>query len=161
MDRKNLPLPRVNENPSTNGCIASDVITRPTPPNLILRNFPKRVAEKFPPGRLAEYLRAPDAHYAWTRMPDFHLSEAEAKELEQWLFAAAPPPPTPAPASTDAALVEKGKTLVQTAGCLNCHSLKLDNRFAAPKLADLRRIGGRPAAWRPKPNPNPRRLPSR
>ena len=52
----------------------------------------KGVAERFPRSKLAEYLRAPEAHYAWTRMPNFHLSAPEAKELEEWLFAAAPKP---------------------------------------------------------------------
>lgn len=98
----------------------------------------KRIAEKFPPGRLAEYLRAPEARYAWTRMPNFHLSEAEAKELETWLFAAAPKPaPAPASSSPEPGLVEKGRKLVQSSGCLNCHVLKLENEAKAAALAQL------------------------
>lgn len=97
----------------------------------------KRIAEKFPNGKLAEFLRAPDAHYAWTRMPDFHLSAKEAKELEEWLFAAAPKPELKA-APTDAALLERGKKLVQITGCLNCHALNLENQFKAPVLSALR-----------------------
>ncbi len=96
----------------------------------------KRIAEKFPAGKLAEFLRKPDAHYAWTRMPDFHLSEKEAKELEDWLFAAAPKPELK-PAPTDAAFIEKGKKLVQATGCLNCHSLGIENQFKAPALDAL------------------------
>lgn len=96
----------------------------------------KRIAEKFPPGKLAEFLRAPEAHYAWTRMPNFHLSEKEAKELENWLFAAAPKP-APVPAPSDIALLEKGRKLVETTGCLNCHSLKLENQSKAPALGAL------------------------
>jgi mono/diheme cytochrome c family protein len=96
----------------------------------------KRIAEKFPPGKLAEYLRQPDAHYAWTRMPDFYLSEKEAKELEDWLFAAAPKAELK-PAPTDAAIIERGKKLVQTTGCLNCHSLNIENQFKAPGLDAL------------------------
>jgi mono/diheme cytochrome c family protein len=96
----------------------------------------KRIAEKFPAGKLAEFLRKPDAHYAWTRMPDFHLSEKEAKELEDWLFAAAPKQELKA-APTDAAILEKGKKLVQATGCLNCHSLGIENQFKAPALDAL------------------------
>jgi mono/diheme cytochrome c family protein len=96
----------------------------------------KRIAEKFPSGRLAEFLRAPEAHYTWTRMPNFHLSEPEAKELETWLFAAAPKP-TLAIVPNDAAIIERGRKLVQTTGCLNCHSLKLENQFKAPPLEAL------------------------
>jgi mono/diheme cytochrome c family protein len=96
----------------------------------------KRIAEKFPPGKLAEYLRAPSAHYEWTRMPDFHLSADEAKQLEEFLFAAAPKAESK-PAPTDAALLERGKKLVQSTGCLNCHTLKLENKFAPQTLESL------------------------
>jgi mono/diheme cytochrome c family protein len=96
----------------------------------------KRIAEKFPPGKLAEYLRQPEAHYAWTRMPNFHLSEQEAKELEDWLFAAAPKLGLKT-APTDPAIIERGRNLVQTTGCLNCHRLNLENRFKPPPLDAL------------------------
>lgn len=96
----------------------------------------KRIAEKFPAGKLAEYLRLPEAHYAWTRMPNFHLTEKEAKELEAWLFAAAPKPELKT-APTEAAAIERGKKLVQTTGCLNCHRLNLENEFKAPTLEAL------------------------
>lgn len=96
----------------------------------------KRIAEKFPPGKLAEYLRAPSANYEWTGMPDFHLSANEAKQLEEFLFAAAPKSEFKA-APTDAAVLEKGKKLVQSTGCLNCHTLKLDNKFASQTLESL------------------------
>ena len=96
----------------------------------------KGVGTKFPRGKLAEYLRAPEAHYAWNRMPNFRLTEAEAKELEDYLLSTSDKPRDVA-APTDAALLERGKKLVQTTGCLNCHSLKLENQFTATKLADL------------------------
>lgn len=96
----------------------------------------KGVGTKFPRGKLAEYLRAPEAHYAWNRMPNFRLTEGEAKELEDYLLSTSDKPKD-LPAPTDAAVMERGKKLVQTTGCLNCHSLKLENQFTAPKLADL------------------------
>ena len=96
----------------------------------------KGVGTKFPRGKLAEYLRAPEAHYAWNRMPNFRLTEAEAKELEDYLLSTSDKPKD-LPAPTDAAVVERGKQLVQTTGCLNCHSLKLENHFTTTKLADL------------------------
>jgi mono/diheme cytochrome c family protein len=109
------------------GCHNPPDATQPDPTKL----SQKRIAEKFPRGALAEYLRAPAASYTWTRMPDFHLSAAEAKELEEFLFNAAPKPELK-PAPTDAAVLEKGKKLVQTTGCLNCHALKLENQFRLP-----------------------------
>ena len=96
----------------------------------------KRIAEKFPPGKLAEYLRAPSANYEWTRMPDFHLSADEAKQLEEFLFAAAPKAESKA-APTDAAIIAKGRKLVQSTGCLNCHTLKLENTLAPQTLESL------------------------
>ncbi len=91
------------------------------------------LAEKFPRGRLAEYLMAPEAGYAWTRMPNFHLSVAEAKELEEFLLrGAAAAEDAPKPAS--AALIERGRQRVQSVGCLNCHSHDLPNDFKAPSL---------------------------
>lgn len=96
----------------------------------------KRIAEKFPVGKLADFLRAPEAHYAWTRMPNFHLSAKEAKELEDWLFAAAPKV-VMKPAPTEAAVIERGKKLVQSTGCLNCHSLGMENQLKAPPVDAL------------------------
>jgi len=95
------------------------------------------VAEKFAPGRLAEFLRQPEAHYAWIRMPDFRLAESEARELADFLLAAADKPGT-VKAPADKPLIERGQNLVRVSGCLNCHSLKLNNSFATKKLADLK-----------------------
>lgn len=114
------------------GCHNPPDATQPDPSKL----SQKRIAEKFPAGKLAEFLRLPDAHYAWTRMPDFYLSEQEAKELEDWLFAAAPKAVLK-PAPTDAAILERGQKLVQTTGCLNCHASKLENQFKSPTLDAL------------------------
>jgi len=97
----------------------------------------KGVGTKFPRGKLAEFLRAPEAHYAWTRMPNFRLSEQEAKELEDYLLTASDKPKD-AVAPTDAAILERGRQLVQTTGCLNCHGgLKLENQFRTPPLNAL------------------------
>ncbi len=115
----------------------------------------KRIAEKFPRGALAEYLRAPDTGYAWTRMPDFHLSAAEAKELEEYLFNAAPKLELK-PAPTEVAIIEKGKKLVQTTGCLNCHALTLENKFTGgPKnIFDVRVFDVRVMIRDQYPRPN-------
>ena len=93
------------------------------------------LAQKFLPGRLTDYLRQPAAHYTWTRMPDFRLSELEAGQLAAYL---APVSKPSAVAAGEAAQVEQGKKLVQASGCLNCHALNLPNSSAAPKLAALR-----------------------
>jgi mono/diheme cytochrome c family protein len=98
--------------------------------------FLKQTREKFAPGALAAFLQKPDAHYAWIRMPDFKLSGEQADQLAAYLDAAADKPQgTAAPAGD--AVIEHGKKLVQTSGCLKCHALKLDNQFSARALAEL------------------------
>ena len=102
---------------------------------------PKRIAlkqarEKFASGSLVAFLRKPEEHYAWIRMPNFSLSAEEASQLAAFLNSTADNPKAVSPPA-DAAVVERGRKLVQTTGCLNCHSLKLENQFKAPSLADL------------------------
>lgn len=96
----------------------------------------KHVREKFPPGQLAAFVQKPDAHYGWTRMPRFNLSNDEARQLAAWLNSAADAPPE-ITAPGDAAVIELGKKLAQTSGCLNCHTAKLDNQFKARPLTEL------------------------
>jgi cbb3-type cytochrome oxidase cytochrome c subunit len=94
------------------------------------------VGEKFASGALVAFLRKPGEHYAWIRMPDFRLAAEEAAQLAAFLEAAADKPKvTRAP--TDAATIERGRKRVQTAGCLNCHSLRIENQFKTVALADL------------------------
>ncbi|MBI3418093.1 MAG: cytochrome c [Verrucomicrobia bacterium] len=96
----------------------------------------QQVREKFALGTLAAFLLKPDAHFTWTRMPRFKLTEEEAAQLVAFLNANATKRPE-STAPTDGALVERGKKLVATSGCLNCHSLKLENQFPKKALAEL------------------------
>ena len=91
---------------------------------------------KFPPGHLATFIKNPGANYAWTHMPKFALTDEEAQQLAAALASTAPMFKQPG-ALTDPAVIARGKHLVQTTGCLNCHTLKLDNQFKARPLADL------------------------
>ena len=83
------------------------------------------VRAKFHPGALRQYLLKPEAHYEWNPMPNFKLSEEEASALAAYLLGnatrAAQPPGagvTPDPA--------RGRELVKTSGCLNCHRVAED-----------------------------------
>lgn len=95
----------------------------------------KKVNEKFLPGALASFLRSPTEHYKWIRMPDFKLTVQESESLAAFLStqseakSSVPPPAL--------GLARNGETLLQTKGCLNCHALKLENRFNAPPLAGI------------------------
>ena len=98
----------------------------------------KHVAKKFVPGALPEFLKKPDQHYAWIRMPNFKLDDSQRAALAAYILAKADNP-TESAGSTDKALVDRGQKLVQTSGCLNCHGgLKLENQFATKSLADLK-----------------------
>jgi mono/diheme cytochrome c family protein len=91
---------------------------------------------KFPEGQLRDFLRAPDAHFEWTRMPKFNLTAAEAWNIASWLRSKSPDDePKPDPVNAD--LLAHGKQLLTTTGCLNCHNLKDANQFKAPNLAAL------------------------
>jgi len=92
----------------------------------------KHVKRKFPAGILAAFLQKPDAHYAWSRMPNFKLTPDEAAALATWFNADAD-----APADAPTGNADHGRKLAQTTGCLNCHSLKLENQFKAKPLAEL------------------------
>ncbi len=96
----------------------------------------KHVLAKFTPGALTAFLLKPSQHYAWIRMPDFKLTPAEAAHLAAFLDSVADKP-ADREASTDEAILKKGRTLVQNSGCLNCHSLDLQNQFATKALPSL------------------------
>jgi cytochrome c553 len=92
----------------------------------------KHVKEKFPPGALAAFLQKPEAHYAWIRMPNFKLTADEANALAAWLNADAT-----ALAAAPTGDIARGKELVQTTGCLNCHTGPAENKFTTKPLAEL------------------------
>src|SRR5207302_6953366 len=86
----------------------------------------KHVAQKFAPGKLAEFLRAPEAHFTWTRMPNFHPTSKEAAELADFLLSKADKVGN---AAGDSLLAngERERTLLQNVGCLNCHKAPVEN----------------------------------
>jgi mono/diheme cytochrome c family protein len=79
------------------------------------------VKAKFRPPALRQYLLKPEAHYAWNPMPNFRLSDDEAADLAAFLLAKANKTVDHPAAPGDAA---KGKLLVESAGCLNCHTIE-------------------------------------
>jgi mono/diheme cytochrome c family protein len=91
------------------------------------------VRAKWQPAALPAFLKQPEHHYAWIRMPNFRLSDAEASQLASYLLAKSPQKDYPA--SGDPA---KGKTLLTTSGCLNCHTAPdAATGHKSPALADL------------------------
>jgi mono/diheme cytochrome c family protein len=91
---------------------------------------------KFPPAHFAAFMKNPGEHYAWTHMPRFTLTDEEVGQIAAHLRSTAPMFKQAGP-PTDAAIIARGKLLVQTTGCLNCHALKLENQHAPKPLAEL------------------------
>jgi mono/diheme cytochrome c family protein len=95
-----------------------------------------QVREKFALGALNNFLRKPEEHYVWIRMPNFKLTAEEAAQLAAFLGSSADKPKD-GPPPTDRMTLERGRQLVQSSGCLKCHSLKLEDRCSTRPLADL------------------------
>jgi mono/diheme cytochrome c family protein len=102
---------------------------------------PKRVPLRFVGAKwklkgLVAFLQQPDRHYAWIRMPNFHLSTLEAEQLASYLTS--PPKVDLAPAEPRPADPARGRALVETSGCLDCHALAGSRNAAkAPPLAAI------------------------
>jgi mono/diheme cytochrome c family protein len=92
----------------------------------------RHVAAKFQPHALAEYLLNPAAHYAWNPMPNFKLTREEADALAAFILEKAAKP-AGKPVQGNA---ENGRRLVQSSGCLNCHTIERESTsLKAPELA--------------------------
>ena len=101
----------------------------------------KWIQWKFQRDAMSTFLMNPQAHYAWIRMPNFKLTEDEAKQIAAFLWSkpGATLGPTDPSNIPDAA---RGKQLVQSLGCLNCHEIKAHNEAQAseaisPSLAEI------------------------
>jgi len=110
------------------GCVGCHLV----PGELALTNDTRvplnHLAAKWRPEALAEFLRAPAAHFRWTRMPDFKLSPIETEALAAVLIERAESDPrwmVLGRASAGAVFgdARHGGELVSTLGCLKCHSL--------------------------------------
>ncbi|QOV89033.1 cytochrome c [Humisphaera borealis] len=80
----------------------------------------KYVKAKFKAGALVKFLQNPAAHYASIPMPNFRFSEADASAVAAFLLSQAAGTMTADLPAGDAA---KGKALIVTAGCVNCHAV--------------------------------------
>jgi cytochrome c2 len=100
------------------------------------------VRDKFLSGELAQYLRQPQRHYPWTRMPDFGLSEKEADSLASMLTQSignVSPNEIVRPHG-DAA---RGEKLFVSLGCRQCHRVSADLPLPKPHLPSVfgKRVG--------------------
>lgn len=109
--------------------------TLPGEPMLAARISLNHVAEKYRPVALARFLENPQAHYRSNPMPNFKLSAEEAAGITAFLLQRASPRKNTS-VSSYPAIIAKGKSMVQTSGCLNCHGVSgLENFFTAPPFS--------------------------
>ncbi|HEX8522514.1 MAG TPA: c-type cytochrome [Tepidisphaeraceae bacterium] len=101
----------------------------------------KHIRAKYNLPALVEFLKKPEAHFQWIRMPNFHLSDEEAAALGQYLYYTCSEESAQAPAGDPV----RGKQLFMSSGCLNCHTAEgMQNSSKTPALADLKKqnLGG-------------------
>lgn len=106
---------------------------------------PKRVplrfvAAKWKPKALVAFLQQPDRHYAWIKMPNFHLSSDEAGRLAAYL--ASPPKADLGPVPSTPGDPGRGAQRFASAGCASCHALP---GVVAPKATAFASIA--PERW--------------
>ncbi len=75
------------------------------------------IRSKYQPAALFAFLKNPDAYYAWTPMPNFALSDIEARRMAAFLLRTAAGPAFPVIAGD----AKQGRGLFSSAGCANCH----------------------------------------
>jgi|GEM_PF-266963 type 1 glutamine amidotransferase/mono/diheme cytochrome c family protein len=104
------------------GCISCHRLSEPAAEDYFKRVTLWFAGQKYRPGAMVSFLQAPRKHYPWSRMPEFHLSFKEAEALAAFIRAkSAPANPTSDPVAGN---IFRGKELVQSLGCANCHELR-------------------------------------
>lgn len=94
--------------------------------------------EKYPVGDLASFLMNPTEHYRWRRMPNFKLNAEEAGQISGFLRSASAGKPVTASTASTADQIAKGKRLVLSTGCLNCHAgIETQNQHRAPAFTTV------------------------
>ena len=109
------------------GCISCHTFAPPEEHDESQQRISLYLADfKFRPGALAEFLRRPQQHYAWSRMPDFRLSDDEVRALAALIRREAKgtveqllPGAAPNWATADA---ERGRHRFVELGCGQCHT---------------------------------------
>ena len=91
------------------------------------------VKAKYKPAALVEFLKKPEAHYSWIRMPNFRLSDTEAKQVAAYLLVNS----SDLPVGSLQGNADNGQKLVQSAGCMSCHTIKGDNQFHTTPMASI------------------------
>ncbi|MCZ7637996.1 MAG: hypothetical protein M5U12_19315 [Verrucomicrobia bacterium] len=124
------------------GCVACHVLEGESRLPDDTRLSLAHVRAKWAPAALVQFLEDPTRDHAWTRMPRFGSSPDEAAALAALLLASSKAAPERAEAVPGDA--RRGSELIETAGCLNCHTLT--GRTSRLEAMPLARLAG--SDWR-------------
>ena len=106
-----------------------------------------RIQEKVQPGWLVSWIKRPRDYNPRTKMPFFSIGDQEALDLATFIWGAGQ---RKAPAEkpeglNDPALIQQGKELFESAGCLGCHIRnEADLKLGEP----VKGVDGRPLVYR-------------
>ncbi len=116
------------------GCHNPPDAATPDPARVPLNN----VAFKYLAGSLAAYLKKPDTHHPFSRMPDFKLSDQEAGNLAAYLTAASKGRETQATGEFPAGDAARGAKLAESMNCGACHpGLPMAPPASSPSLEQI------------------------
>jgi type 1 glutamine amidotransferase/mono/diheme cytochrome c family protein/glucose/arabinose dehydrogenase len=117
------------------GCVQCHRFTPPAENDEFGRTSLYFAADKFQPGALQAYLAHPHADYAWSRMPDFHLSESEVDALAEVIRGKS----TGKIAEAESPIpdADRGRELLRSNGCSQCHRLDAAVPPDPPKRASV------------------------
>ncbi len=104
------------------GCISCHRFSPAKQPDEWNRTSLHYVSTKFLPPALDRFLRQPQRHNRWSRMPDFRLSESQARNLRDWIRSRSTGRLKP-PIGTLPGDPERGKQQFLSRGCLACHQV--------------------------------------
>ena len=115
------------------GCINCHHFSVDEQPDEYQRHPLALIKRKFTASQLIRFLKSPQEHHRWSRMPDFKLSNEEAAGLSAYLIESskgkiqnAMIPPAGSP--------QRGQTLYETLGCIQCHRSLQEPRPVASKF---------------------------
>ena len=107
------------------GCIACHHFESPGKTDVYGRRSLQHANAKFSRGSLVNFLRNPTEFHASTRMPDFRISDEEARALAAFLRTESGVRPSDLEGETDnvAGDADRGEKLFGTKGCAQCHDI--------------------------------------
>lgn len=121
------------------GCIACHTLPSENEIDFERNRIPlNNAATKFRGNSLVKFLLNPSEHYQAIKMPNFRLTQTEAKSLAAFLNQESTGRHTPDPSEFPPGNAARGKKLSSKLNCASCHKGLPECSSKAPKLRELR-----------------------